>query len=109
MSNRFPVQPLTTLEECDLSRERGTGTQFSGPTLWGWPILSRRTNGPEPVHAQPQIKDIIVHLVCLCRKNASFVAQLVKNLSPMPETWVQFLGLDDLLEKEMATHSSTLG
>ena len=26
----------------------------------------------------------------------------------MQETWVQFLGLEDPLEKEMATHSSTL-
>ena len=27
---------------------------------------------------------------------------------PMQETWVGFLGLEDLLEKEMATHSSIL-
>ena len=32
---------------------------------------------------------------------------MVKSL-PMRETGVQFLGLEDLLEKEMATHSSTL-
>ena len=30
---------------------------------------------------------------------ASLVAQLVKNLPAMRETWVQFLGWDDLLEK----------
>ena len=39
---------------------------------------------------------------------ASLVAQLVKNLPVMQETWVQFLGWDDPLEKEMATHTSTL-
>ena len=39
---------------------------------------------------------------------ASLVAQLVKNLPAMQETWVQFLGRDDSLEKEMATHSSIL-
>ena len=39
---------------------------------------------------------------------ASLVAQLVKNLPTMQETWVQFLGLEDALEKEMATHSSIL-
>ena len=39
---------------------------------------------------------------------ASLVAQLVKHLSVMWETWVQFLGWEDPLEKEMATHSSTL-
>ena len=37
---------------------------------------------------------------------ASLVAQLVKNLPAMQETWVQFLGWEDTLEKEMATHSS---
>ena len=39
---------------------------------------------------------------------ASLVAQMVKNLPSMRETWVQSLGLDDLLEKGMATHSSIL-
>ena len=39
-------------------------------------------------------------------KWASLVAQMVKNLSAMQETWVQFLGWEDPLEKEMATHSS---
>jgi len=39
---------------------------------------------------------------------ASFVAQLVKNLPAMRETWVQSLGWEDPLEKEMATHSSIL-
>ena len=34
------------------------------------------------------------------------VGQMVKNLPAMQETWVQFLGWEDLLEKEMATHSS---
>ena len=36
------------------------------------------------------------------------VAQTVKRLPAMWETWVQFLGWEDPLEKEMATHSSTL-
>ena len=34
--------------------------------------------------------------------------KLVKNLSAVQETWVQFLGLEDSLEKDMATHSSIL-
>ena len=41
-------------------------------------------------------------------KEASLLAQLVKNLPTMQETWVRFLGWEDLLEKEMATHSSVL-
>ena len=35
------------------------------------------------------------------------VAQMVKCLPAMQETWVKYLGQEDLLEKEMATHSST--
>ena len=38
----------------------------------------------------------------------SLVAQTVKRLCTMRETWVQSLGWEDSLEKEMATHSSTL-
>ena len=38
----------------------------------------------------------------------SEVAQMVKHLPTMWDTWVQFLGQEDPLEKEMATHSSTL-
>ena len=38
----------------------------------------------------------------------SLVAQMVKLLSTMRETWVQSLGQEDLLEKAMATHSSIL-
>ena len=36
------------------------------------------------------------------------VAQTVKRLSTMRETWVRSLDREDSLEKEMATHSSTL-
>ena len=39
---------------------------------------------------------------------ASLVVQTIKNVPAMLETWVQSLGWEDLLEKEMATHSSTL-
>ena len=39
---------------------------------------------------------------------ASLVAQMVKGLPKMRETRVQSLGREDLLEKEMATHSSIL-
>ena len=39
---------------------------------------------------------------------ASHVAQLVKNLPAMQETWVQSLGWEDPLEKGKATHSSIM-
>ena len=35
-------------------------------------------------------------------------SQMVKHLPTMRETWVQSLGQEDLLEKEMAIHSSVL-
>ena len=38
----------------------------------------------------------------------SLVAQIVKRLSIMLETWVQSLGREDPLDKEIATHSSIL-
>ena len=39
---------------------------------------------------------------------ASLVAQRLKHLPGMLETWVRSLGQEDPLEKEMATHSSIL-
>jgi len=39
---------------------------------------------------------------------ASLVAQRLKRLPEMLETWVQSLGQEDPLEKEMATHSGIL-
>ena len=39
---------------------------------------------------------------------ASLVAQLVNNLPAMQETPVRSLGQEDPLEKEMATHSTTV-
>ena len=53
--------------------------------------------------------------ILCCRKGdpfqdrgASLAAQSVKNLPAMQETWVQSLGWEDPLEKEMAAHSSIL-
>ena len=41
-------------------------------------------------------------------ERASLLAQSVKNLPAMQETWVWFLDWEDTLEKDMATHSSIL-
>ena len=43
-----------------------------------------------------------------CYMNTSLVAQTVKHLPTVRETRVQSLGQEDLLEKEMVTHSSIL-
>ena len=42
------------------------------------------------------------------RYKISLVAQTVKRVPTMRETWVRSLGQEDPLEKEMAIHSSTL-
>ena len=39
---------------------------------------------------------------------ASLMAQMVKNLPTMTETWIQTLGQEDSLEEGMAIHSSIL-
>ena len=46
----------------------------------------------------------LLYVFCIARR----VAQMVKRLPARQETWVQSLGREDLLEEEMATHSSTL-
>ena len=49
-----------------------------------------------------------LHYIHIIHIWASLIAQFVKNLPTMQETWVLFLGWEDALEKEMATHSSIL-
>ena len=51
---------------------------------------------------------MLLNGVYLIVKGASLVAQMVKRLPAMQETWVQSLGQGDPLEKEMATHSSII-
>ena len=51
------------------------------------------------------------YFICVAfvqKSGASLVAQRVKHLPAMQETWVQSLGWEDPPEKEMATHSSIL-
>ena len=69
-----------------------------GIGLWGTLSLPAR---------QIRIRD----LYCSTNANptrASLVAQRLKRLPAMRETWVRSLGQEDPLEEEMATHSSIL-
>ena len=50
----------------------------------------------------------MVFILQFVNTGASLVAQMVKHLPAVRETWVQSLGQEDPLEKEMATHSSIL-
>ena len=56
------------------------------------------------------ILGLVFVFICLIhsRKQASLVAQLVKNLLAMQETWAGSLGWEDSLKKEMATHTTFL-
>ena len=53
------------------------------------------------------LKIVCPNLGHLMRSFIALVAQMVKRLPTVSKTWVQSLGWEDL-EKEMATHSSTL-
>ena len=60
------------------------------------------------LNAQPPPLASLIRTVSKGQIQASLVAQLVKNLPEMQETWVQSLGWEDPLQKGMATHSSIL-
>ena len=45
-----------------------------------------------------------MEFISLYNGTSTLLAQMVKNLPEMRETWVQSLGWDDPLEKGMATH-----
>ena len=61
-----------------------------------------------PVPSSAIESNFSVLRVVLPALRASPVAQMVKNLPAIRENWVWFLGQEDLLEKGMATHTSTL-
>ena len=54
------------------------------------------------------MKPIVSELSSYCLFEASLVAQTVKRLPAVQETWVWSLGQEDPLDKEMPTHSTTL-
>ena len=51
---------------------------------------------------------LLIVAASLIEELPSMIAQLVKNLPAVQETWVRFLGQKDSLGKERATHSSIL-
>ena len=65
---------------------------------------TRRLNSNPLLYMKP----IVSELSSYCLFEASLVAQTVKRLPAVQETPVRSLGWEDPLEKEMATHSSTL-
>ena len=61
-----------------------------------------------PIHLSTYHFEVIKYFISKSITMLSLVAQMVKNLPAMQETWVRSLGREDPLEKEMATHSSIL-
>ena len=51
---------------------------------------------------------LYLNIVMILNLQSSLVAQMVKNLSAMQDTWVQSLRWEDFLEKGTAPHSSIL-
>ena len=77
---------------------------FSSPSKGRGPTLSAIFSFRLRYVIMKFLDYVINYLVC--SHWASLVAQMIKNLPVMWETWVQSLGGEDLLEEGMATHSS---
>ena len=69
-----------------------------------WLGFTENSKGRVPKALQREAREDLVKL----SERTSLVAQMVKSLPAMQETWVLSLGGEDLLEKEMATHVSIL-
>ena len=69
--------------------------------------LKKYSAFPTELFTFQQISLALTEFLGICLKT-SLVAQMVKNLPAMQETWVRSMGWEDLPEEEMATHSSTL-
>ena len=80
-------------------------------TVWGLSSPPRDDPMPPVLEAQSlnhwTIREVS-KVTCICAWWASLVAQLVKNLPAMRETWVRSLGWEDPLAKGKATYSSVL-
>ena len=60
-------------------------------------------------HKESDMTERLTHTFTdITHSQASLIAQLVKTLPAVQETQVRFLGWEDPLEKDMATHSSNL-
>ena len=71
-------------------------------------LISLRSKGPSNLLQSHNLKASILWYSAFRWLGASLVAQRLKCLPAVRETWVRSLGQEDPLEKEMATHSSIL-
>ena len=85
-------------------------TEFQGVYLF---LFSTSRNFSASTYFNLPISTQFLLILQICSllllfNGASLVAQRLKHLSAMQEAWVQSLGRENALEKEMAAHSSTL-
>ena len=77
------------------------GVKESWTRLSNWTITTK-------LLGKRRTSDVVFNVKSGWYVSASLIAQLIKNLPAVQETWAWFLDREDPLEKEMATHSSTL-
>ena len=82
--------------------------------VYGWEVVNnhvcsgRSKDNPVTQASLPAERFDLRHPCHTLSPETSLVAQMVKHLSTMRETWVWSLGQEDLLEKEMAIRSSAI-
>ena len=101
-------QVLNMIPTCDLAK-----MALHKPQLWVLYTVhfhgQTSKNETKKVYANQRVNKIQLRVTpCRVRNLWRCVAQTVKNLPAMQKTQVWFLGQEDPLEKEMATHSSIL-
>ena len=110
LQRNFPVKAM----KCLLQRADSCLAVFSPSLILSYSMFfqHRFLDILEPVHFINEWDSLIRPSISKkCHyylKLGLLVAQRLKHLPPMQETWVRFLGQEDPLEKEMAIHSSIL-
>ena len=96
----YTILPHSTLFTCPYS-------VLTHSKAWGY-LLNYICNSSLPLR-KGRYFPLLGANVCIAHRNmTSTVAQRLKHLPTMRETWVRSLGGEDPLEKEMAMHSSIL-
>ena len=79
----------------------------SGDGQWWWLPNNSNVLNATVLYTGKQVRGL-TFILCVCVTRTSLVAETIKRLPAMRETWVRSRGREDPLEKEMATHSSIL-
>ena len=103
----YSMQQQRTFSWSDCEVQQADFIQQTGDhQLSSWAEKKLQSTSQSQTHTKKRLWSLVV--VCFQSDWTSLMAQMVKRLPTMQETWVQFLSWKDLLEKKMATHSSIL-